>query len=68
MDLPPQTKDISLFTIHHQCSYDEEYSLDWVQERGQVICVIPCEDGLAIFVRTTKEDKNPWYHVQKIGD
>lgn len=64
----PKTSDICLFTVHHECPYDEDSNLDWIEERGQVVFVITCEDGLAIFVRTVKDDPNPWYHVQKIGD
>lgn len=67
IDTLPKTNDISLYTVHFECPYDQNYNLDWVQERGQIVSIVICCDGLAVFVREIQEDKNPWYHVQKLA-
>lgn len=64
----PDANEFSRYTIQYEEPYNKDISLDWIEKSGQILCVIPCSDGLVVFMRTTKGGAMPPYNIQCIRD
>ena len=47
---------------------DTQLGLDFLKKNSQILCVIPCEDGLVVIIRDTKKGALPPYNVQEFNE
>ena len=58
----PNSSEIIYLCLKH---LDGQIVLDFLKSNSQVLCVIPCEDGVVIVMRDTKGGAMPPYNVRE---
>jgi hypothetical protein len=61
----PKSSDIDYICLKE---LDGQVVLDYLKKTSQVLCIIPCEDGLFVVMRDTKGGAMPPYIVREKND